>query len=146
MDRIHLLWTQRADKSGLFIVWQRYVMPLQNNLRIKVSKLTFIDHNSRTVLNGSALGKEFSANALGSRFADFAMEENQQPILSIPQKEALGPLQEDKQPITVKGYSGDDSSVGNLFSVLIPEPDQHDTNEPIPKKRKKKKRRYGRQL
>lgn len=53
--------------------------------------VTFIDHNSRTVLNGSALCKEFSANALGARFADFSMEENQQPVLSIPQKEALRP-------------------------------------------------------
>lgn len=108
--------------------------------------VTFIDHNSRTVLNGSALGKEFSANALGTRFADFAMEENQQPVPSIPQKEALRPLQEDKQPATVKGYSGDDLPVGSLFSMLTPEPDQHDDNEPMPKKRKKKKRRYGRQI
>lgn len=108
--------------------------------------VTFIDHNSRTVLNGSALGKEFSANALGSRFADFGMEENQHPVLSIPQREALRPLQEDKQPIPTKGYSGDDSPVGSLFSVLTPEPDQHDANEPMPKKRKKKKRRYGRQM
>ena len=108
--------------------------------------VTFIDHNSRTVLNGSALGKEFSANALGTRFADFAMEENQQPVLSIPQKEVLRPLQEDKQPATVKGYSDDDSPVGSLFSVLTPEPDQQCDNLPMPKKRKKKKRRYGRQM
>lgn len=108
--------------------------------------VTFIDHNSRTVLNGSALGKEFSANALGTRFADFAMEENQQPVLSIPQKEVLRPLQEDKQPATVKGYSDDDSPVGSLFSVLTPEPDQQGDNLPMPKKRKKKKRRYGRQM
>lgn len=108
--------------------------------------VTFIDHNRRTVLNGSALGKEFSANALGTRFADFATDENQQSVLSIPQKEALRPLQDDKQPTTAKGYSGDDSPVGSLFSVLTPEPDQHDDNQPMPKKRKKKKRRYGRQM
>lgn len=108
--------------------------------------VTFIDHNSRTVLNGSALGKEFSANALGTRFADCLTGENQQPVLSIPQKEALHPLKEDKQPIASKGYSEDDSPVGSLFSVLTPEPDQHDANELMPKKRKRKKRRYGRQM
>ncbi|MDR0430250.1 MAG: relaxase/mobilization nuclease domain-containing protein [Tannerellaceae bacterium] len=108
--------------------------------------VTFIDHNSRIVLNGSALCKEFSANALGARFADFATGENQQFVLSIPQKEALRPLQDDKQPTTAKGYLGDDSPVGSLLSVLTPEPDQHDTNEPTPKKRKKKKRKYGRQM
>jgi hypothetical protein len=30
--------------------------------------------------------------------------------------------------------------------VGVPEPDQHDPNEPMPKKRKKKKRKYGRQM
>jgi hypothetical protein len=35
---------------------------------------TFIDHNSRTVLNGSALGKGFAANALSARFPDLAAE------------------------------------------------------------------------
>jgi hypothetical protein len=93
--------------------------------------VTFIDHNSRTVLNGSTLGKEFSANALSARFADF----------SQPQER-----REDKQPATVKGYGGDDSPVGILLSVLTPEPGQHDTNEPMPTRKKKKKRRYGRQV
>lgn len=37
---------------------------------------TFIDHNSRTVLNDSALDKEFSANALAARFADFSQGKN----------------------------------------------------------------------
>jgi hypothetical protein len=108
--------------------------------------VTFIDHNSRTVLNGSALGKEFSANALSARFTDFATEKNQQPVLSIPAKEVLLPSQEDKHSDTVKGNSVVDSSVGSLLSVLTPEQDQHDDNEPMPKKRKKKKRRYGRQM
>ncbi|MDR1756139.1 MAG: mobilization protein, partial [Culturomica sp.] len=43
---------------------------------------TFIDHNSRTVLNGSALGKDFAANALAERFPDLATEsrENRRPV------------------------------------------------------------------
>ncbi len=112
--------------------------------------VTFIDHNSRTVLNGSVLGKEFSANALAIRFADFSTDKNQQHTPSTPAKEAQRPSvqhePEDKQPATVKGYSGDDSPVGSLLSVLTPEPDQHDANEPMPKKKRKKKRRYGRQV
>lgn len=114
--------------------------------------VTFIDHNSRTVLNGSALGKEFSANALGARFADFstAGREDLQPVPSTSAKETFRPSvqhePEDKQPATVKEYSGDDSPVGSLLSVLTPESDQHDANEPMPKKKKKKKRRYGRQV
>jgi hypothetical protein len=114
--------------------------------------VTFIDHNSRTVLNGSALGKEFSANALGARFADFstAGREDLQPVSSVPAKEALRPSvqhePDDRQPATVKGYSGDDSHVGSLLSVLTPEPDQYGNDQPTPTKRKKKKRRYGRQV
>jgi hypothetical protein len=114
--------------------------------------VTFIDHNSRTVLNGSALGKEFSANALSSRFAGFSQpsREDLQPVSSAPAKETLRPFMQhepdDRQPATVKGYSGDDSPVGNLLSVLTPEPDQQDDNQPMPRKKKKKKRRYGRQV
>ena len=116
--------------------------------------VTFIDHNSRTVLNGSVLGKEFSANALATRFADFAQGENHredlQAVSSTPVKETLRPsvqpVQEDKQPTTAKGYAGDDSPVGSLLSVLTPETNQHDDNQPMPKKKKKKKRRYGRQV
>ena len=34
----------------------------------RIYGVTFIDHNTRTVLNGSRLGKQFSANALNERF------------------------------------------------------------------------------
>ncbi|KAA6309940.1 hypothetical protein EZS27_038666, partial [termite gut metagenome] len=70
--------------------------------------VTFIDHNSRTVLNGSALGKEFSANALGARFADFstAGREDSQPVSSVVTHEnqypTMQPAHDDKQPATVK--------------------------------------------
>jgi hypothetical protein len=106
--------------------------------------VTYIDHNSHTVLNGSALGKEFSANALGARFADFSTDENRredlQPVSFVQ------PVQENKQPVAVKGHSGYDSPVGNFLSVLTPEPDQHDDNQPALARKKKKKRRYGRQV
>lgn len=115
--------------------------------------VTFIDHNSRTVLNGSALGKEFSANALDSRFADFSAKENRHkdilPVPSTPVHENQIPVMQsadEKQPQSAKGYSGDDSPVGSLLSVLTPEPDQYGNDQPAPTKRKKKKRRYGRQM
>ncbi len=116
--------------------------------------VTFIDHNSCTVLNGSALGKEFSANSLSARFADFSQQqerrEDLQPIPPAPTKETLrSSVQhepEDKPPATVKAHGGDDSPVGSLFSVLTPEPDQQDNDQQAPKKRKKKRRRYGRQV
>ncbi|GHU88935.1 mobilization protein [Bacteroidia bacterium] len=116
--------------------------------------VTFIDHNSRTVLNGSALGKEFSANALSARFVDFSQpqehREDLQSVTPTPVREnphpAMQTAHEEKQPQSAKGYSGDNSPVGTLLSVLTPEPGQHDDNQPMPLRKKKKKRRYGRQM
>lgn len=116
---------------------------------------TFIDHNSRTVLNGSALGKEFSANAIGARFADFVQvgnsREGLQSVLTAPIRESQRSVvqfsHDEKQPQAAKGYSVDDSPIGSLLSVLTPEPNLHsDNNQYLPKRKKKKKRRYGRQV
>ncbi len=38
----------------------------------RIYGVTFIDHNTMTVLNGSRLGKEFSANAINERFNNLA--------------------------------------------------------------------------
>ena len=44
----------------------------------RIYGVTFIDHNTKTVLNGSRLGKEFSANAINERF------NNPQPTNDMP--------------------------------------------------------------
>ncbi|MDL2243844.1 FMN-binding protein, partial [Bacteroidales bacterium OttesenSCG-928-J19] len=41
---------------------------LRRNDAGRITGVTFIDHNERCVLNGSRLGKEFSANQFESRF------------------------------------------------------------------------------
>lgn len=55
---------------------------------------TFIDHNTMTVLNGSRMGKEFSANALNARFnqADAQPSVNQTQVntQSQPQSQTTG--------------------------------------------------------
>jgi hypothetical protein len=138
---------QDLQKKGIDLV-------LRYGNRGRLFGVTFINHNSRTVLNGSALGKEFSANALGTRFADFAQGDNHREDMQLvpfaPAKETVRPSMqhelEDKQPATVKGCSGDDSPLGSLLSVFTPETNQHDDNEPVPTKKRKKKRRYGRQI
>jgi len=185
----------RADLRGKSID-----LVLRRNDERRLYGVTFIDHNSRTVLNGSALGKEFSANAIGARFADFSTGENHredmQPTLpslttenphmgvdssspSIPTENPRTAMQSDpndrqqspaNQPaadgsrkstygdsqsvfvngdnrsVSAKDHAGDDSPLGGLLSVLTPEPDQYDDNRPIPVRRKKKKRKYGRQM
>lgn len=47
---------------------------------------TFVDHNTMAVLNGSRMGKEFSANALEMRFSQ--PESQTQPIVPTPQPQS----------------------------------------------------------
>jgi hypothetical protein len=80
---------------------------------------TFIDHNTRTVLNGSTLGKDFAANALAERFPDLATEsrENRRPVLSpkpAPDTtEAVRPV-EQPAPAREAVQSSAPSPVGNV--------------------------------
>ncbi len=55
---------------------------LRRNETGRIYGVTFIDHRSRTVLNGSRLGKEFSANMLNERFQE--QPQNLMPPLQPP--------------------------------------------------------------
>lgn len=115
---------------------------LRRNDEGRIYGATFIDHNQRVVLNGSRLGKEFSANVLNERFADNSPREDQK---------ARAPKHfENKQPATNQQsqstHSETNDLVGSLFSVFTPEVEGADNKQPTLKRKKKKKRRYGRQL
>ena len=118
-------------------------MILRRNDTGRIYGATFIDHNSRTVLNGSRLGKEFSANALNERFADNPVHENQQTP-KASEKVRTAPDDSTKQQ--TPDLSGIGDAAGSLFSILIPDEGGQENNLPQPKRRKKKKRRYGRQM
>ena len=49
----------------------------------RIYGVTFIDHNTMTVLNGSRLGKQFSANALNERFNNPAITNAETPDATI---------------------------------------------------------------
>jgi len=125
---------------------------LRRNGQGRIYGATFIDHNSRTVFNGSALGKEFSANALNTRFADFSKSEN---LNTSTNTAAIQPddLRKPSAPtpygqVVTDGKSQSDHDgdpLGSILSVLTPEAGGQDNNQPLPAPRKKKKRRYGRQ-
>lgn len=121
-------------------------MVLRRNDTGRIYGATFIDHNTRTVLNGSRMGKEFSANALNERFADNSPREDLHT--SVPQATdnlRNVPAPDDKGKAQTSDLSAATEAAGNLFSFLTPEEGQND-NQPVPKRRKKKKRRYGRQM
>ena len=121
-------------------------MILRRNDTGRIYGATFIDHNTRTVLNGSRMGKEFSANALNERFADNSSREDlHTPITQATVNVRNAHVLEDKGKLQTPDLSATTEVAGNLFSFLTPEEGQND-NQPQPKRRKKKKRRYGRQM
>jgi hypothetical protein len=82
----------------------------------RIYGVTFIDHNTREVYNGSRLGKEFSANAFEKLFTEPAQQSHREQPQELP--ELFG--------IDISGHA---------------EPEPYD-DEIQRRKRKKKKRRY----
>lgn len=111
---------------------------LRRNEDNRIYGVTFIDHRNRVVLNGSRLGKDFSANVFNEYFRN-AKED----FLSVQQ-----PISADH---TERKSSSDDkvatkdTSSGSLLSLFSPDPVLLDREPPLSKKRRKKRRRYGRQ-
>lgn len=60
-SRTRIQFEKELRKKGIDVVFR------QNSSK-RIYGVTFIDHNSRVVLNGSRLGKEYSANAFNERF------------------------------------------------------------------------------
>lgn len=99
----------------------------------RIYGVTFIDHNNRVVLNGSRLGKEFSANVFNETYS--ADTHLQKPELALPQE---------RQPFTPKeqptpGFSS--VGIGGLLGGASGGDEPQDT---ISQKRKKKKKRNRR--
>lgn len=99
----------------------------------RIYGVTFIDHNNRVVLNGSRLGKEFSANVFNETYS--ADTHSQKPELALPQE---------RQPFTPKeqptpGFSS--VGIGGLLGGASGGDEPQDT---IRQKRKKKKKRNRR--
>jgi hypothetical protein len=150
---------------------------LRSNDQGRLYGVTFIDHNSRTVLNGSVLGKEFSANALSARFADIAGGDRREdmqpvpvpsPVATVTVEQSQGApvttstaTDETSRPTTVRPTSDNKQlathstlpdlspvgdAAGSLFSIFTPDAGGQNNGQSGPKKRKKKKRQYGRQV
>ena len=65
-------FTERLKENGIGVVFRQ-------NESGRIYGVTFIDHKNRMVLNGSRLGKEFSANAFEERFVGNQNLERQNP-------------------------------------------------------------------
>lgn len=104
---------------------------------------TFIDHTTRTVLNGSRLGKDYSANVFNDLYGG-KQEQASEPIQNTRLSDVYNNQQSGIRP---EDSHSSDNGLGSIFSILALEPENHPKEEmPLPRRKKKKKRRYGRQI
>ena len=125
----------KLKQQGIDVLFRR-------NDEGRIYGATFIDHTTRTVLNGSRLGKDYSANVFNDLYGG-KQEQAQELIQNIRLSDAYSSV----QPTTEKNHYSDNDVTGGIFSILTPEPENHPKEEmPLPRRKKKKKRRYGRQM
>ncbi|MEG2013984.1 MAG: hypothetical protein RR063_12440 [Anaerovoracaceae bacterium] len=116
--------------------------------------ITFIDHNTGVVLNGSRLGKEYAANAIVDRLENHHRYEhltnNPQPQGSaqfatqqqpLPSQETQ-PIHRTEQHLESSNIGG---SIGSLFDIPIL-PNGDDPEEEMFRRRMQKKKKRGRRL
>ncbi len=93
---------------------------------------TFIDHEQKCVFNGSRLGKEFSANVFNELFKTTVKQDKKQGF--EPFRKSGGDFEEN-------------SGLGGIFSIFNPETEDFPNEEmQLTYRKKKKRRRYGRQM
>jgi hypothetical protein len=122
----------------------------RQNEQGRIYGVTFIDYQNQTILNGSRLGKEFSANQFQNLFNDFPVKEErvEQQIHNKPQPE--------KPSSPSLNLSGVTDAVSGLFSIFDIEPQgenyediafaKEKEQEEKQRKRKAKRRKPGRQI
>lgn len=104
---------------------------------------TFIDHQDGIVVNGSRLGKEYTANS----FENWFMPEPSQPTEESKEQQVLEPLQypEPEVDTSDESFSQDDNQstdvahVGSLFDVFSISP-AHEEEQEIQRLKKQRKR------
>lgn len=100
---------------------------------------TFIDHTTRTILNGSRLGKDYSANVFNDLFGG-----KQEQVQESMQETRLSDVYKNTQQ---ENSHNADNGLGGIFSILSPEPENNPKDDmQLPRRKKKKKRWYGRQM
>lgn len=117
----------KLKKNGIEVVFRE-------NENGRIYGVTFINHNEKTVLNGSRLGKEFSANAFHNLFSGKQeLEGFSKDINENIHKNWEFPAQERESTL--------ENVIGGLFDILPVNENNPEENLPIPKPKKKKKQR-----
>ncbi|MDM1550505.1 conjugal transfer protein MobB [Empedobacter falsenii] len=123
---------------------------IRKNSEDRIYGVTFIDHHSKTVWNGSRLGKEFSANAFHESWKNDSIQNNNSTTenkSSIKLNENLNfPIEKEQHHLF--DFLNEHKEQGNLleiFGCLIPhaqheEFDNFELNNDLMKKRKRKRK------
>ena len=90
----------------------------------RIYGVTFVDHNTMTVLNGSRLGKEYSANALNVRFTQCQQTDPQPSQISV---QPVVPVSVSNGN-TSQGQSAPSSGTGNASSASTARQSQQSFN------------------
>ena len=128
--RTRLEFEQELKRQGIDVVFRQ-------NDSGRIYGVTFIDHDSRVVLNGSRLGKEYSANVFNDLYSDerkTGIRQEQQPTHQeqpdFASKETL-----------VSGVASVVGAFGGLFGGASGGDEPQDTASQKRKKKKKKRTR-----
>ena len=113
---------------------------LRRNEEGRIYGVTFINHSGRCVLNGSRIGKDFSANVLNEKFSDKEYNVDN----THPQTIQSADIPAINSPINLEGIGSMIDSV--LDTPVFDNSNNIDTGSRHLKKKRKKKRRYGRQI
>lgn len=101
----------------------------------RIYGVTFIDHESRTVLNGSRLGKDFSANMFNDLFS------GSRTLTGNSKQE----MQEHTTEYNPTGHlENTGKAVAELFGLLSGGNDTPPDNSKVPSPKKKKKKKQKR--
>ncbi|MDR2010950.1 MAG: relaxase/mobilization nuclease domain-containing protein, partial [Bacteroidales bacterium] len=109
----------------------------------RIYGVTFINHESKTVINGSRLGKEFSANVFNDLFRMSSENDGHTKQVHPPHdpKESFTPVGETFEP-SERLSKDSDGGIGSLFSILPDGSDAPSDNDQVyPPKKKRRKRK-----
>lgn len=112
---------------------------IRKNTQGRIYGISFIDHHSKTVFNGSSLGKDMSANVFNSWWNEGKLPTNVADRTPIETSIYDAEISAEDLPVTEKQNfynSHSFEALGGLLPMNIPEEDDHYT----PKKKRKKKR------
>ncbi len=135
---IHQL-KNKLNQQGIYTV-------LRQNDKGIIYGITYVDHTTKTVFNGSALGKGYSAKAILEHCQDKQLQPQILPeIAALPethqQFQTTTEHNDPKSPALVESDIRNEDNTGGLLETIL---DTEHTSDYIPNSLKKKKRRKKR--